>query len=657
MTRREGIAMMTFRRPSSNALKVGLVLAFWIMTAFVYAGAQAVGADVPATGGKTGMIRPELAAQIATLQREVEEGGYSFKVGYNPAMDYSIEQLCGLKEPKNWRQAARFVALESTSAALPSSFDWRDHAGVTPVKNQGGCGSCWAFATAGVMESQIKIKCGVVEDVSEQYLVSCNTNGWNCQDGGWWAHGYHENLYDPQEEPEAGSVPESGFPYVGRDDPCGGPHEHTRKLDDWSYIAGYSIPSVQAIKQAIYDHGPVGVAVAVGSHFQGYQEGIFDYNEPTSTPINHAVVLVGWNDDIGPDNGYWILRNSWGSSWGESGYMYIRYNVSRVGYAATFAQFSVCSGTNDLVCTDAEDLALGSPINGSTIGQTGKVSQYLGSTWNESGPETVYRVTTLTPGTITATLSNLSANLDVFILDACDPNNTRAYGDTSATLLDAPAGVYYIVVDGRSGASGSFTLTVDKSCTRRPPQPAAIDTPANDADGSFAVSWPAVAETTGYELGRALNPEFTGVKRVYNGTSTFYNQTGLKPGTYYYRVRAVNACGKSAWTNSEAVVVPVPTLQVTSPNGGQSWKAGTAKVIRWSFTGDPGPDVKIQLFDGDTLRRTITFSTATGTDGLGSYTWTIPAALAGGTNYRIKVISKTNGSVVDTSNSAFSIVP
>ena len=101
-----------------------------------------------------------------------------------------------------------------------------------------------------------------------------------------------------------------------------------------------AVPSVDAIKQAIYTYGPISVAVCAGSHFQAYSGGIFNTSESCgSDVINHAVVLVGWNDNNGTD-GYWILRNSWGTSWGMAGYMYIGYGVSQVGYGANFIEYA-----------------------------------------------------------------------------------------------------------------------------------------------------------------------------------------------------------------------------------------------------------------------------------------------------------------------------
>jgi C1A family cysteine protease len=170
--------------------------------------------------------------------------------------------------------------------------------------------------------------------LSEQYLISCNSNGWSCN-GGWFAHDYHLKKYITGET-AAGAVYESTFPYRAANVACNPPHQHQEKLSSWSYVNlsnPYSVPSVAAIKQAIYKYGPISAAVCVGSQFQRYKSGIFSTNESCgSSAVNHAIVLAGWDDTTQS----WLLRNSWGSSWGESGYMRIKYNTSNIGYAANY---------------------------------------------------------------------------------------------------------------------------------------------------------------------------------------------------------------------------------------------------------------------------------------------------------------------------------
>lgn len=250
------------------------------------------------------------------------------------------------------------LAEDLSALGLPSSYNRCDLGACTAVKNQGACGSCWAFSTVGPLESSILYREGVATDLSEQYLVSCNTNDWDCG-GGWFAHDYHEWKI-PDGEPDAGAVYEADFPYVAWDAPCEPPHLHHEKLVSWHYVDNsYSVPSIAAIKQAIYDHGPVAGAVCVGSGFQNYSGEVFDTHECSS--VNHAIVLVGWDDSQGA-NGIWFLRNSWGTGWGESGYMGIEYGVSNVGYAANYVNYEpYCRALTTNVSPSGTGTIIGDP--------------------------------------------------------------------------------------------------------------------------------------------------------------------------------------------------------------------------------------------------------------------------------------------------------
>ena len=320
------------------------------------------------TDPKEGAVSLGAQARLDSLASEAE--AYSYRVAYNPAMEFSIDQLCGLQEPPDWKDTAPFRKLGSLQA-LPSSFDWRD-VGLPPVRNQGGCGSCWAFGTVGALESQIMIQSGSAVDLSEQYLVSCNESGWDCG-GGWWAHDYHEWRV-PAGELEAGAVLEADFPYVASNAACNPPHDHPYLLDNWAYVPG-SENDIEEIKQAIYQYGPVAAAVAVGPAFQAYSEGVFDNDESGTVDINHAIVLVGWDDAYSWDGGtygVWILRNSWGSGWGEGGYMYITYGTSRVGYAANYVEYA---GAAEFRLIAPEDAS--APSSPPTFNWTGPYETYL----------------------------------------------------------------------------------------------------------------------------------------------------------------------------------------------------------------------------------------------------------------------------------------
>ena len=248
----------------------------------------------------------------------------------NIAEVFPIDQLCGLVEPEDWYVGAMFDPC-SPRGDLPDFFDWREECpgGLPSVKNQGSCGSCWAFGTIAPLECNIKIKDGVEVDLSEQWLVSCNQNGYSCS-GGWWCHDYFMENGATDPCGGSGAVLEEYFPYTATNAPCNCPYPHDYFIEDWAYVGDPNgVATVDQIKQAIYDYGPVSVAVCVNTAFHDYAGGVF--SGPTCSNINHAVALVGWDDNQGT-NGVWFLRNSWGPGWGESGYMKIEYGVCDVGY-------------------------------------------------------------------------------------------------------------------------------------------------------------------------------------------------------------------------------------------------------------------------------------------------------------------------------------
>lgn len=237
----------------------------------------------------------------------------------------------GLPEDTEFTPATETLSVQS----MPSAFNWCAQGKCTPIRDQGYCGSCWAFATVGAMESAVLIARPDIDrnrlNFSEQFLVSCNRRGWGC-DGGWWGHDYHTNLRIAS-EPMAGPVGERFFPYQASDVPCNSPYPHFWQARAWGYVSTQQIPDVNTLKQALLRYGPLSVAVWVGPRFQSYTGGVFRTNEaPNSNHVNHGVVLVGWDDS----QQAWIIRNSWGPYWGEGGYMRIGYGVSNIGYGATY---------------------------------------------------------------------------------------------------------------------------------------------------------------------------------------------------------------------------------------------------------------------------------------------------------------------------------
>ncbi|PHT41774.1 Cysteine proteinase RD21a [Capsicum baccatum] len=216
-----------------------------------------------------------------------------------------------LKKPKSQRYA--FKAGEE----LPGSVDWREKGAVAPVKDQGQCGSCWAFSTVGAVEGINQIVTGELISLSEQELVDCdNSYNQGCNGGLMdYAFEFIKN--------NGGIDTEDDYPYHARDGICDSNRKNARVVS----IDGYEdVPEndEKSLMKAVSKQ-PVSVAIEAGGRaFQHYSSGVFTGH--CGTQLDHGVVTVGYGTEDGAD--YWIVRNSWGPNWGESGYIRLERNFA-----------------------------------------------------------------------------------------------------------------------------------------------------------------------------------------------------------------------------------------------------------------------------------------------------------------------------------------
>ncbi len=277
------------------------------------------------------------------------------------------EAMCALRIPEGQTFIAPVID-ENWRTIGRGSFDWRDFNGVSPVKNQANCGSCWAFCTVAMLESYVMIVDGVTPDLSEQQLVSCNSYGYDC--GGGWLDcvSYFVN---------PGMADESCMPYQASNLPCAASGcEKIAIADDWSYTGD----SVSAIKAALVD-GPVACAVYASDAMSYYSGGCFSWG--TTSSVNHGVLIVGYDDSDCSGDGAWIVKNSWGTGWGENGFFRIKYGDSAIGYGSTRISYST-SQRATLAISDyaVEDSVIGDGDGYIDPGESLDLMVSLGNTGN-----------------------------------------------------------------------------------------------------------------------------------------------------------------------------------------------------------------------------------------------------------------------------------
>jgi len=209
------------------------------------------------------------------------------------------------------------VDAATVAKLLGNAVDWRARGAVTGVKDQGQCGSCWSFSTTGNIEGQWAIAGNALTSLSEENLVSCDTTDSGCQGG------LMDNAFQWLISNQGGSIfTEDSCPYTSGDGSvpscCSGSNGATiSSFQDLSQDEGSMLSSLSS-------GGPISIGVDATS-WQTYQGGIMTDCE--SSQVDHGVLLVGYGTQGGTQ--YWIIKNSWSSSWGESGYIRVQYGTNQ----------------------------------------------------------------------------------------------------------------------------------------------------------------------------------------------------------------------------------------------------------------------------------------------------------------------------------------
>ncbi|CAF1091665.1 unnamed protein product [Adineta ricciae] len=275
-------------------------------------------------------------AMIRNHNLEADLGVHTYTLKMNKFGDMTNEeinrQMNGLDMSlKNKMDVDHHTFRAPANVAIPASVDWRTKGYVTPVKDQGQCGSCWAFSATGSLEGQHFAKAQQLVSLSEQNLVDCSGSQGNM--------GCYGGLMDyafQYIKVNNGIDTETSYPYEARDDTC-----RFQTKDVGATDTGFAdIPShdENALQSAIATVGPISVAIdASQSSFHFYHSGV--YNEPacSSFQLDHGVLAVGYDSQSGSD--YYIVKNSWGTSWGSDGYIWMSRNKNNQCGIATMASY------------------------------------------------------------------------------------------------------------------------------------------------------------------------------------------------------------------------------------------------------------------------------------------------------------------------------
>jgi len=275
----------------------------------------------------------ERVAEIEQHNARFEAGEETFTMVINRFSDMLASELSskmnGVISPA--KIEATFTKLGSeAAAALPDTVDWRSEGIVTPIKDQTGCGCCWAFSTVASFEGQHAKKTGKLVSLSEQQLVDCSPQ--HCQ-GGWMGTAFDYLV-------KAGGIEtEADYPYVHEERTC---QFNISKVA--ATLTGHVTLQPQededVLQQAVATIGPISVGIDALPNFWSYGSGVYYGANCSQTYINHAVTVVGYGTtENGTD--YWLVKNSWAVGWGEEGYVRMSRNRNNNCGIATWGLYPI----------------------------------------------------------------------------------------------------------------------------------------------------------------------------------------------------------------------------------------------------------------------------------------------------------------------------
>jgi hypothetical protein len=252
----------------------------------------------------------------------------NFTMGINQFTDLTSDEFKSRATGGLFRKASLYAQSGATSCSpfagtgktVPDSIDWRSRGAVTPVKDQGQCGSCWSFSATGSMEGAWAISTGDLVSISEQELVDCaglRYSSMGCN-GGQMDGAFKFGI-------DKGMCAESSYAYTSGVSQTAGTCQDCSAIVSFSGCADVVGSNQLALKEAVAN-GPVSIAIEADTrYFQSYSSGVLT-SSTCGTTLDHGVLIVGYGSDSGQM--YWLVKNSWGTSWGDDGYVKIARSES-----------------------------------------------------------------------------------------------------------------------------------------------------------------------------------------------------------------------------------------------------------------------------------------------------------------------------------------
>lgn len=254
--------------------------------------------------------------------------GNTFKVGFNKFSCYTpaeYQTLLGFRMDK--KAYEKNTESKKYTVKEPDTLDWREKGVVNAIKDQGQCGSCWAFSAVCTCESAYAIKTGTLLSYSEQNLVDCVTLSFGCNGGNpSYAITYVTYIQSGQFNSE------QDYPYKAVGGTCS--YDSSKAIGKVTSYHSVFFHSESDLLSKLVNYGPVSVAIdASQTSFNSYSGGIYQDSSCSSWFLDHAVACVGYGSENGTN--YWIVRNSWGTSWGEDGYFRLLRGENMCGIASS----------------------------------------------------------------------------------------------------------------------------------------------------------------------------------------------------------------------------------------------------------------------------------------------------------------------------------